>query len=48
MRKLVKDQLLRFNALHELLTTSRMDEPWLARVEWQDNLFPELNYRYLA
>ncbi len=47
-RKRVKDHLLRFLALHEMLTTGRLDEPWLARVEWLDNLFPDVNYRYWA
>ena len=47
-RKRVKDHLLRFIALHEMLTTTRVDEPWLARVEWLDNLFPEANYQYWA
>lgn len=47
-RKRVTDHLLRFIALHEMLTLTRVDEPWLARVEWLDNLFPEVNYRYWA
>ncbi|MBI2929951.1 MAG: DUF1957 domain-containing protein [Verrucomicrobia bacterium] len=45
-RKRVKDHLLRFIALHEQLTTTQVEEPWLARVESQDNIFPEVNYRY--
>lgn len=47
-RKRVKDHLLRFIALHEMLTLTRIDEPWLTRVEWLDNLFPNVNYRYWA
>lgn len=47
-RKRVKDHLLRFLALHEMLTTTRVDEPWLARIEWLDNLFPDVNHRYWA
>ncbi|PYM16069.1 MAG: DUF1957 domain-containing protein [Verrucomicrobia bacterium] len=47
-RKRVKDHLLRFIALHEQLTTTRIDEKWLGRVEWLDNIFPEVNYRYWA
>ena len=47
-RKRVTDHLLRFIALHEMLTLTRVDEQWLARIEWQDNLFPEVNYRYWA
>jgi len=45
-RKRVKNHLLRFIALHEQLTSTRVDEPWLGRVEQQDNLFPEVDYRY--
>jgi len=47
-RKRVKDHLLRFIALHEQLTTTRVDEAWLAQVESVDNLFPEIDYRYWA
>src|SRR6266478_1181148 len=47
-RKRVKDHLLRFIALHEQLTTTRVDESWLAQVEAVDNLFPEIDYRYWA
>ncbi|MBI5774841.1 MAG: DUF1957 domain-containing protein [Verrucomicrobia bacterium] len=47
-RKRVKEHLLRFIALHEQLTATRVDERWLARVEWMDNLFPDVNYRYWA
>ena len=44
----MKDHLLRFLALHERLTTGHVDEPWLTRTEWLDNLFPDVNYRYGA
>ena len=47
-RKRVKDHLLRFISLHEQLTTTRVDESCLKRVEWLDNVFPEVNYRYWA
>jgi 1,4-alpha-glucan branching enzyme len=47
-RKRVKDHILRFIALHEQLTTTTIDENWLARIEWMDNIFPDLNYRYWA
>jgi 1,4-alpha-glucan branching enzyme len=46
--KRVKDHLLRFHALHEQLTTTRLEEAWLARIEWLDNLFPHIDYRYFA
>lgn len=42
----VQDHLLRFHALHEQLTLTRVDEPWLARVEGQDKLFPDVDYRH--
>jgi 1,4-alpha-glucan branching enzyme len=45
-RKRVKDHLLRFIALHEQLTGTTVDEQWLGQVEWRDNIFPEINYRY--
>jgi 1,4-alpha-glucan branching enzyme len=47
-RKRVKDHILRFIGLHEQLTTTRIDEPWLARVEAMDNIFPDINYHYWA
>ncbi len=47
-RQRVKDHLLRFIALHEQLTTTRVDEQWLAHVESLDTLFPELDYRHWA
>jgi 1,4-alpha-glucan branching enzyme len=47
-RKRVKEHLLRFIALHEQLTTTRVDPAWLARVEAMDNLFSGLDYRYWA
>lgn len=47
-RKRVKDHILRFITLHEQLTTTRLDEKWLSRIEAMDNLFPELDYRYWA
>jgi 1,4-alpha-glucan branching enzyme len=47
-RRRVKDHLLRFIALHDQLTSTRVDAKWLAGVEDRDNLFPEVNYRYWA
>ncbi len=46
--KRVKDHLLRFIFLHEQLTTTKIDEPWLTKIEAMDNIFPEVNYRYWA
>ena len=47
-RKRVKDHLLRFLALHEQLTTTRVNAAWLSKIETMDNLFPDVNYRYWA
>jgi 1,4-alpha-glucan branching enzyme len=47
-RKRVKDHLLRFIALHDQLTSTRVDEKWLAEIERRDNVFPEINYGYWA
>ncbi len=43
-----KDHLLRFNRLHEALSTGAVDEAFLADCEWKDNLFPNVNWRYYA
>ena len=45
-RQRVKDHLLRFTRIYEQLTTAQPDEEWLKQVEWQDNIFPGVNYRY--
>jgi 1,4-alpha-glucan branching enzyme len=47
-RRRVKDHLLRFIALHDQLTSTSIDEPWLANLEQIDNLFPEINVHYWA
>ena len=47
-RRRVKEHLLNFLALHEQLTATRIDEPWLVALEARDNLFPDLDYRYWA
>jgi 1,4-alpha-glucan branching enzyme len=43
-RRRVKEHLLRFIALHEQLTTTGIDEPWLTEIESRDNLFPNVDY----
>lgn len=43
-RRRVKDHLLHFIALHEQLTATRVDEPWLTDLESRNNLFPALDY----
>jgi 1,4-alpha-glucan branching enzyme len=47
-RKRVKEHLLRFIALHEQLTLTRVDELWLNRIEAMDNIFPDIDYKYWA
>ncbi len=47
-RKRVKDHLLRFIALHEQLTTTRVNEKFLTQIEWLDNIFPDVKYHYWA
>ncbi len=45
-RRRVKDHLLRFIALHEQLTLTQVDEPWLREIESRDNLFPDVDWNY--
>jgi 1,4-alpha-glucan branching enzyme len=45
-RQRIKDHLLRFLALHEQLTSTRIDQGWLGQIEWLDSIFPEVNYHY--
>jgi 1,4-alpha-glucan branching enzyme len=47
-RKRVKEHLLRFTRIYEQLTAGRLDEEWLKQVEWRDNIFPDVDYRYWA
>jgi 1,4-alpha-glucan branching enzyme len=43
-RRRVKDHLLRFIALHEQLTLTKVDEKWLREIEARDNLFPDVDW----
>jgi len=43
----VRERLARFHQLCQQLRT-RIDEAWLGRVEWMDNIFPDVNYCYWA
>ena len=45
-RRRVKDHLLRFIALHEQLTLTRVDEKWLREIESRDNVFPDVDWSY--
>tara|TARA_Y100001934_G_scaffold211307_1_gene250082 strand:- start:4746 stop:6317 length:1572 start_codon:yes stop_codon:yes gene_type:complete len=47
-KRRVKEHLLRFIALHEMLTATRVDEEWLAGVESKDAIFPQIDYRRWA
>ena len=47
-RKRVKEHLLRFIALHEQLTATKIDEKWLSQIESMDNIFPNVNWKYWA
>lgn len=49
-RRRVKEHLLRFLSLHEQITalSLHVDERWLAKVEANDNLFPEVDPRYFG
>ena len=47
-RKRVKEHLLRFTRIYEQLTAAQLDEEWLKQIEWRDNLFPDIDYRYWA
>jgi 1,4-alpha-glucan branching enzyme len=45
-RRRVKEHLLRFIALYGQLTSTGVDEKWLADIEARDAVFPEANWRY--
>ncbi len=47
-RKRVKGHLLRFTSLHHQLTTGKIEETALGKIEASDNLFPEINVGYWA
>ena len=47
-KRRVKDHLLRFIALHDQLTSTTLDQGWLANLEEIDNIFPDINYHYWA
>jgi len=42
--KRTKDHILRFIRLYEDIKANRVDEGWLADIEWKDNIFPEIDY----
>ena len=44
--KRVKEHLVRFTRLYEMLSGEIIDEGWLAEIEARDNVFPELDVQY--
>ena len=47
-KRRVKDHLLRFLKLYDQLTAGKVDATWLRHIEWQDNVFPQVEWRYWA
>ncbi len=43
-----EDHIRRFLILHDMVAENRIDEGFLADVEYKDNLFPDLNYTLFA
>jgi predicted glycosyl hydrolase (DUF1957 family) len=46
VRRRVKAHLLRFIALHDQLTVTKVVEKWLREIESRDNLFPDVDWNY--
>jgi 1,4-alpha-glucan branching enzyme len=44
----VKDHVLRFTRIYEQFAAGQLDAKWLKQVEWRDNIFPDVDYRYWA
>jgi len=42
--KRTRDHVARFNGLYLQITEDRIEPEWLARLEWLDNIFPEMDY----
>jgi len=47
-RRQVTDHLLRFTEIFEQISTKGINEEALKMIEAEDNIFPEVNYRYWA
>ncbi len=43
--KRTKDHILRFTGLYEQIKANSIDEAWLADLERNDNIFPDIDYR---
>ena len=46
--KRTKDHINRFTQLYEDVTRQAIDPDWLAKIENQDNIFPDIDYRVYA
>jgi len=46
--KRTKDHLERFTKLYDSIKSSSIDVPWLADIEYKDNIFPDIDYRVYA
>ncbi len=42
------EHIVRFTRLHDEIRDGHISEPWLATVEGQDNIFPDVDYRLYA
>jgi 1,4-alpha-glucan branching enzyme len=47
-RKRVTEHLIRFSKIYEQLLSAQLNEDWLAQIESQDNIFPDLDFRYFG
>jgi 1,4-alpha-glucan branching enzyme len=43
-----KDHILRFSRLYDDIKANRIDEAWLGTIEYQDNIFPDIDYGVYA
>jgi 1,4-alpha-glucan branching enzyme len=43
--KKVRDHLNRLYRLCDDIKNNRIDESWLAEIEWRDNIFPSMDYK---
>ena len=46
--KRVREHLKRFARLYQEISNGNICEQWLSEIETQNNIFPEINYRYWA
>lgn len=45
-RKRIKEHLLCFRDLYDQIIRNQVAEEWLRRIEWLDNVFPDVDFRY--